>query len=355
MRASKLMTVLVLGVALASAPAFAKKDKEKKGEATTPPAASTGDVAAYLGDEPISRAEVDKTAAAQLTRIRLDEYNIRRSALDQIVQKKLQEREAQARGVSLADLLKAEIDDKAGSPTADEIKDFYEKNKARMQGRTQEQAAPDIEKSLRQQKIAVRRAAFAKELQDKAKLRVLLDPPRANVNVPADWPVKGPAMAPVTFVEFSDYQCPFCRRADPVVNQILAEYGDKIRYAHRDYPLSFHPRAMPASRAAHCALDQGLDKYWSIHKNLMTEAGDLGDDDLKKRAQAVGLDTAAFAACYGSTRHTEKIQASFDDGASLGVTGTPSFFINGRMIVGAKPVEEFKQIIDEEIARAATR
>ena len=185
-------------------------------------------------------------------------------------------------------------------------------------------------------------------------VQVFLDPPRIPISVPASWPgVKGPEGAPVTLVEFSDYQCGYCRRAEPTVGQILVEYGDKIRFVYMDFPLSFHPRAMPSSIAAHCANEQG--KYWPMHENLIREAGDLSDEDLKKRAAVVGLDAEAFGSCLASSRPQPGIEAAFKVGQDAGVGGTPSFFINGRMIIGAKPAEEFKAIIDDELARAAAK
>ncbi len=354
---------LVLLLALAALPVLAKaKDKDK---ATASPSSADSGVAAYLGNEPIPMDQVNKQAEAGMERLRQQEasfkrqmaqdtYTIKRAALDQIVQQKLLEQEAAARKVQVADLIKAEVDDKAGQVTKAEVNDFYEKNKARLGGKTLEQASPDIENALRQQKSQARRTAYVKELQDKSKLRVMLEPPRVNVTVPAGWPgVKGPEKAPVTLIEFSDFQCPFCKRAEPTVAQLLTEYGDKIRFVYRDYPLSFHPRAFPASIAAHCAAEQG--KYWDMYANLMKEQGDLSDDDLKKRAAAVKVDTAKFNACYDAKKPEATIKSSFDEGMAAGVTGTPSFFVNGRMLVGAKPIEEFKAIIDEEIAKAATR
>jgi len=280
-----------------------------------------------------------------------DTYTVKKAALDQIVQQKVLEKEAAARSMTVDALVKAEVDDKAGAPTKAEVQEFYDKNKARMGGKTLEQASPDIETALRQQKLQTRRTAFTKELQDKSKLTVMLEPPRVKVSIPAGWPgVKGPENAPVTLIEFSDFQCPFCKRAEPTVKQLLDQYGDKIRFAYLDYPLSFHPRAMPASIAAHCAAEQG--KYWQMYDNLLKEQGDLSDDDLKKRAGTVGVDAAKFNACYDSKKPEASIKKTFDDGAAAGVTGTPSFFVNGRMLVGAKPIEEFRTIIDEEIAKA---
>src|SRR5262249_8385215 len=159
------------------------------------------------------------------------------------------------------------------------------------------------------------------------------EPPRTPLKIPADAQALGPASAPVLIVEYSDYQCPFCKRAHPTVEQLKQEYGDKIRFVYRDYPLSIHQRAFPASIAAHRAADQG--KFWEYHRALMTGTGDLSPEDLKKRATDLGLDATVFGTCFESKRYEPMVQASFDEGMAVGVTGTPAFFINGRMLVGA--------------------
>lgn len=331
-------------LAVVAVPLAAKKTDKAKS-----PAASESPAVAYVAGQAITAEELDKAAAPQLAKIRQQEFDIKDDALDALIQKRLIESEAAARNVAVPDLLKAEIEDKSPVPTKEEVDKFYETNKARMGNRTREDAGPDIERTLRAQKQQARRNEFLNELSAKASVKKLLDPPRMTVAIPAGEPSIGPENAPITIVEFSDFQCPFCRRAHPTIEQLLKEYPDKIRFVYRDYPLSFHPRATPASQAAHCAGDQG--KYWEYHKNLMLEQGDLSDDDLKKRATTVGLDTAKFNACYEAKPHTAKIQAAFDDGAAVGVTGTPAFFVNGRSLVGAQPLEAFKQIIQDELAR----
>jgi protein-disulfide isomerase len=159
----------------------------------------------------------------------------------------------------------------------------------------------------------------------------------------------GPVDAPITIVEWSDYQCPFCKRAHPTVEQVLKEYKDQVRFIYLDYPLPFHQMAMPASIAVHCAEDQG--KFWEYHKNLFEAAGDLSGADLAKRATDLGLDSAKFQACTDGKQHQDLIKNNTDDGASLGVTGTPAFFINGRMLVGAQPIEQFRELINDELSR----
>jgi len=131
------------------------------------------------------------------------------------------------------------------------------------------------------------------------------------------------------------------------------QYGDKIRYVFRDYPLGFHKRAVPASVAAYCANEQG--KYWDYYESLKVMVGDLSDADLNKRASDLGLNMDEFGACMTSGRHEPQVNAGFADGQKLGVTGTPTYFINGRMLIGAQPLDAFKAIVDDELARAAAQ
>jgi protein-disulfide isomerase len=342
---------IVIGavIVLSAVAVYAKKQTpppEKNDSAST-----NSEVVAYMGNEPITRDELNKVAASQLMQVRQKEYDILNETVQQLALQKTMDKEAAARGITSADLMKVEVDDKAAKPTKEDIDAQYEKNKARYGNRTREDVGPEIEKTLVQQRVAERRAAYFKELKDKAQLRVLLEPPRVAVSAPATEPAKGPAAAPVTIVEFSDFQCPYCKRAETIVDQLLQSYPDKVRLVYRDFPLSFHNRALFASQAARCAGEQ--NKYWEYHDNLMSQTvtGDLGDADLKKRAEGVGLDVAAFTACYDAKRHDSLIQASMQDGQNVGVTGTPTFFINGRMFVGARPLDEFKSVVEEELAR----
>jgi protein-disulfide isomerase len=195
---------------------------------------------------------------------------------------------------------------------------------------------------------AERRAAWEKELRAGARVTVRLEAPRAAVTVPAGAPSTGPENAAVTIVEFTDYQCPFCHRAQGVVDQVLQRYAGKIRFVHLDFPLDGHPGALPAARAARCAGEQG--KFWEYHRDLMTAPGTLDAADLERRAGALQLDHTSFKACVSSGRYDGAIQDSLRQADELGVSGTPAYFVNGRMISGARPLESFTQLIDEELA-----
>ena len=149
-------------------------------------------------------------------------------------------------------------------------------------------------------------------------------------------------------MEFTDYQCPYCHRAQDVIDQVLSRYSGKVRFVHLDFPLDGHAGAIPAARAARCAGEQG--KFWEYHRSLMTAPGSLDEADLKARATALRLDQGGFGACLSSSRHDDAIQASLRQGEELGVTGTPAYFVNGRMLSGARPVEAFTELIDSELA-----
>jgi protein-disulfide isomerase len=152
-------------------------------------------------------------------------------------------------------------------------------------------------------------------------------------------------------VEFSDFQCPFCRAAENTLKQVRQKYGDRVKLVYMDFPLGFHQHAMDAARAARCAADQ--NKFWQFHDALFADQAKLSANDLKQTATAVGLDRTKFNGCFDSGGHNAGIQQDVAEGSSLGVTGTPTFFVNGRELVGAQPPPKFDEVIDEELARAA--
>jgi len=167
-----------------------------------------------------------------------------------------------------------------------------------------------------------------------------------------DDPILGNANAPVTVVEFADFQCPFCGRffsdAFPQIKEKYITTG-KVKFVYRDFPLSFHPFAQPAAEAAECANEQG--KFWQYHDYIFAHQADLSVANLKAWAGAVGLDTARFNSCLDSHKYAAEIKKDAADGQKAGVNGTPSTFINGRMVVGAVPFEQFQSVIEEELKK----
>ena len=186
------------------------------------------------------------------------------------------------------------------------------------------------------------------ELRQAASIRMLLQPPIAEVAIDGA-PTRGPENAPVTLVEFSDFQCPYCGRVQPVLQKIRETYKDQVKLVYKDFPLpQIHPQAPKAAEAARCAREQ--DKYWDYHDRLFQDAKDLTPDKLKRYAADLQLDTAAFGACLDSGKYAAAVRQDMAQGAELGVNSTPSFFVNGRFLSGAQPFSAFQALINEVLA-----
>lgn len=322
------------------------KAAQKKGAA---PAADSG-VAAKVGDKTITVADLDSKAAAQLMKVRQQEFEVRQQALDAMINDELFEREAKAKGVTKDKLIETEIAAKAPAPAQAEIDAYYEANKARMGTQTKEQISPQIGAMLKQQKMAAVQGDYLKGLRQKYGVKVLIEPPRVEVSADDDAAKGGGTSAPVTIVEFSDYQCPYCSRAETVVDEVMKKYGDKVRLVMRDYPLSFHQNAEMAAMGSECAEEQG--KFWEMHKAMFGNQQKLAAADLVETAGTIGIDKDKFKTCLDSGKFKTEVQKDFQDGQKAGVTGTPTFFINGVMIVGARDVASFSDIIDRELDRS---
>jgi protein-disulfide isomerase len=342
----KTLGPLALVASLAAGPGAGLAAAAEKSAAKAPASAP---VAVVAGDA-ITAAEFEELAATKLFAVRTQEYNQKRALLEDVIDKRLLEKEGKARGISADELLRVEVDAKVAAVTEAEQREYYEKNKARAGNTPEAEALKQIENGLRQQRMRERQLAYLKELRDKAGVRILLDPPRVAVSL-GDDPVKGPATAPITIVEFSDFQCPYCSRVNPTLKQVEDKYGDKLRVIFRDFPLvQIHKDASKAAEAGACANDQG--KFWEMHDKLFADQSKLQVEGLKQTAtQIAGLDAAAFNQCLDSGKYATEWQKDVEDGTSYGVTGTPAFFINGRLLSGAQPFEAFTTLIDEELAR----
>jgi protein-disulfide isomerase len=342
--------VVLLGLAGVLIPACSPKTKEAPPAATesaSPAAADSTTPVAKIGNQVITEGELHSEVANDLRTIDTQIYNIKKQGLDRLIDQRLMEAEAKAQGMTVDELTRKEVNEKTKPVTDEDAKKFYDENKARIPG--EYTALKDrIKKFLDQRAQENAREAFVKGLREKAKVVVLLSPPRIKVAI-GNAPVRGKADAPVTMIEFSDYQCPFCRRAEQTVDLIREQYKDRLKIVFKDFPLPFHPRAMPSAIAARCAGEQG--KYWEYHDKLFAESG-LEQADFDRYAKDLGLDTNRFTECLKSERPREAVQADVEQGKSVGVSGTPAFFINGRLLSGAQPPEAFREIINEELARA---
>jgi protein-disulfide isomerase len=275
-------------------------------------------------------------------------YESRRAALADMIGNRLIDAEAKARGAARATLVDREIDANIVPPTDADVAAWYNANPSRVQGATLEQARAPIQSLLLDERAGAARTAYVDRLKAATRVTITLEPPRLTV-ADAGRPAKGPASAPVQIIEFSDFECPFCLRANPTIVQVLSAYGDRVRLVYRHYPLPNHPNARPAAEASACAQEQG--RFWDYHDRLFANQSRLTTADLKQHAAELGLDAGPFNACVDSRKYQKDVDADIEAANAAGVKGTPAFFINGRPLSGAQPLENFRRIIDDELER----
>jgi protein-disulfide isomerase len=320
---------------------------------------SGSEVGARIGERAITMQEIEERWAssdpAEHAEATQKLYEGRRAALDAIVADMLIADAAKAKGMTTEAYESAELTKREKPITDEDVTAFYQQNINQMQGRSLDQIAPVIKRYLTDQQRATARQQLVAELRKGGPpLRVLFDAPRTKVDVAANDPAIGGASAPVTIVEFSDFQCPYCQRAAPTLKRVRQTYGDKVRIVWKDFPLTqIHPQAFKAAEAAHCAEEQG--KFWEFHDRLFGNQQALQPDDLKKTAADLGLDTAKFNACFDASKYAERVRDGVAAGTRLGVNSTPTMYLNGRLVSGAQPYEVFTAMIDEELSRESKK
>jgi protein-disulfide isomerase len=340
---------LTLGIGTAAAqpaaPAAAKTASPAKASA-----------AARVGDEVITLEELEQAVRPQLAKLEEQRYEILDQKLDQLIGDRLLAQEAKKQNVSVEQLLKAEVYAKAPEVPDGEVTAFINQNRGRLPRMDDKELRLKVWDHLRAQKVNERRQSYIQSLRGQSKVTVLLEEPAgARFDVSADRGfVRGPKDAPVTIIEFSDFQCPFCKTANATVKQVLEKYPGKVRLVFRDYPLvSIHPQAPKAHEAARCAADQG--KFWEFHDLLFERSPRMAPADLKQYAQDLKLNPAAFEQCLDSGKYAAEVDKDVQEGMGLGLTGTPSFFVNGRQIVGAQPMAAFQKLIEGELAKQSAK
>ena len=334
---------LVVGVLLAGAllaplnAAFAGQSKD-----------SPASIVAVVNGKEITEQELLERVRGEALKLEAQMYQVRRNGTEELISEYLLEQAAQPRGLSGEQLLQQEVDAKVGEVTDKEVEDFYAANQARIR-KPLDEVRPQIHHYLQQNKLTEARRIYFKGLRDKAQVKVYLTPPVVEVSAD-DAPFKGPAEAPITIVEFSDFQCSYCKRVLNVLDQVLERYPNKVKLAFRDFPIvNIHPHAQKAAEAAHCAAEQG--KFWEFHDRLFDQQDAIPTANFADHAKALGLEVTTFQTCVDGRKYQEKVERNYAAGVKAGVSGTPAFFINGRPLSGAQPFEAFKVVIDEELER----
>lgn len=352
------MSRATLGLVLLTALACSSAETAPSAQAAqaAPTASPSPDaVVAEVAGRKITLKELDakweETDPAEQARAMQLLYQNRRNVLDQMVGDILIENAAKAAGTDAKAYLEQETAKRATPPTDAEIQQFFDENKDRAPGRTFEQLKGPIGEFLKSQRQQQARAQLVDELTKKSTaVKVSLDPPRRDVALASHDPARGPATAPITIIEFSDYQCPYCARVTPTLAKLRAAYPDKIRIIFKDFPLPNHQLAPKAAEAAHCASEQ--DKYWEMHDVMFANQQQIDVAGLKKSATSLGLDQAKFDQCLDSGKFADIVKTNLDQGTKLGISSTPTLYVNGRPVIGAQPYEYFVNVIEEELAKA---
>jgi len=320
----------------------------KQGASGSPSAGSAPDgVAATVGGSDITMEELDKAAKGQLQKIETEIYRTKKRALDGLIEERLIEDAAKKRGLSAEKYLAEELDSKVAAPSEEEIKALYDTSKDRLK-KSYDEVKGQIADYLKANRRMRARTDLIKGLKEAADVKINLEPPRIYVDI-KDAPTMGEKDAKITIIEFSDYQCPYCKRVRPTIWRLVDEYKGKMSYTFMDFPLNFHKEAKKAHEAAHCAGDEG--KYFEFNRKIFDNQTKMGLEDLKKYARDLKLNVSDFEKCLSSDKYAKLVDDFTKAGMYAGVTGTPAFFINGILISGAQPYESFKEIIESELKR----
>ena len=302
---------------------------------------------ATIGGQPVYEEELLSLIQPQLVQIRAQEAELRRKYLDLLINQKLADAEAQKRNLTVQQLIEIEVNSKVVDPTDREIEALYAGEKDRI-NRPLEEVKAEIWQALKQRKQQRASEVYFRALREKAGVEVLLDPPRVEIGYDAKR-VRGNKDAPITIIEFGDFQCPFCVSVQPTLRALLAKYDGKVKLAFRDFPLrEIHADAQSAAEAARCAGEQG--KFWEYHDLVYSNQARLNRDALSGHANTLRLDAKIFNACLVSGKFKNDIEQDLQEGNRKGVSGTPGFFINGVFLTGAQPQSAFERIIENELA-----
>jgi protein-disulfide isomerase len=307
-------------------------------------------VVAKINGEEITEEQLIGDAQLELVQIKKQEYDLKMGQLNKLVTDRVLGAEAKKNGMANAEeyigkkLLKGEIK----ISDADYKKFVKEKNIPEQN--LNDQVKERIFAYMKEQKREETIQAAVSKLTKGTPVEVYFKKPKSNIQVEVgDAPTAGGDNAKVNVIVFSDFQCPFCGRAAKTVSDIKKKYGNKIKIAFKQFPLPMHKDAEPASQASLCVNEQGKDKFWKFHDIAFAAQDKLDAENLAKHAKAAGADEKKFKECFDSKKYAEAVKKDMAYGEKLGVRSTPTFFVNGQLLSGALPIEQFSEVIDEEL------
>jgi predicted DsbA family dithiol-disulfide isomerase len=312
---------------------------------------ASADIVATVGRISITRAELTKRLGDRLLRDRNDEYKLEAGALEEFADEILLSQAAADHKMTLPVLLQREVNQQVEAVTDAEAQAVAESSSA-YRNLPPDQALRNARADIQSRRIAKRRAEYLGALRSKTPVVIHLEPPRLQHPIPGGQTI-GPADASVSIVEFSDFQCPFCANLAGSLLRLRNEYPSDVRLTFKQFPLPIHPQAAKAAEAALCAAAQ--HRFWQMHDVLFGQQSAIAAERFSELAVRAKLDIPAFEKCLSSRQSLPEVNADHTQGMMLGITATPTVFLNGQIIVGAKPYDELRAMVDAEIKRAAGR
>jgi protein-disulfide isomerase len=303
---------------------------------------------AVINGRKISKSEVDALMASQIQALEQKIYEMRSRSLETLINKLLLEEEATRRGVSLEVLRRQFI---AGVKVEEkEVEEAFNDNLSRYGPPpvSELEAKERIRATIESQKRSEALSKAIIELRGKSKIELYLKAPELlKVEIDKNGPSLGAESAPITIAVFSDFQCQYCKKVNDTLKQVVQSHGNNVRILYKYLPLPNHPQSFKASQAAFCAAAQ--NRFWQYHDLLFERVSDLSENSLKRYASDIGLDSKEFNSCIDSEASRETVLKDLQEARRAGISSTPTFIINGRVLKGARSFEDFKALIDQSL------
>ncbi len=311
------------------------------------PEAAASTVVARVGDIEITSDDLEAEAGPVLMKLRQQMYDAKVQVLEGKIFELLVDEAAKEAGVPQEQWLAENL--AVAEPSEGEIAQVMAQYRSRL-AKEDDAARKQVVDYLKQQGAQSARVDLQRRLTDAAGVEVFLNPPRVQPIIGDHSPSRGPVDAPIVLVEYTDFQCPFCGRVQPALESLRERYGDSIRMVFKHLPLAMHQQAQFAAEASLCAGDQ--DGFWPMHDWLFINHTTISRETVLAQATEQGLDIDALNVCLDEGTHTADVAADLKEAGSFGITGTPGFTVNGRILTGAQPFENFVKVIDDELRRA---
>jgi protein-disulfide isomerase len=305
-------------------------------------------VVARVSGADLTLTDLKQLEGGKLLQAQYQYYLNERKALEELIDNRLLADEARKRNISLDQLLDTEVYKGVKDPTQDQLEVYYEGLDTQD---SFESVREDVLQHIRDLRRTKARAAFVEQLRKQAKINIMLMPPSAHVDIAKAY-THGDSNAPVVLVEFADYQCPYCQKVNPQIQQLKKEYGDNLTVIFKDFPLPMHHGSEKAAEASRCAGEQG--KFWEYH-DVLFYSKEIELDALKEHARVLKLDGDRFDTCLDSGAESAAVKKDLDEAKSLGLTGTPSFFVNGHFFSGVVDYAALKDIVNQQLNLAGAQ